>query len=134
MILVTVGSDVQIGVALIEDAPQRAALPGGPPAGLVHVHRVRPAKRLQQVGVGLGERVAGAGEDRVDRARADPRAEQLLAQLDHVAARDAVAHRERRDGRLKTGPERALGDLRRQLGRAGARRSPGSARADTDAR
>ena len=74
-----------------------------------------PRSALQQVRVGLGERVAGAREDRVDRAGADPRAEQLLAELHDITARDTVAHRERRDGRLKTRAERALGDLRRQL-------------------
>ena len=46
------------------------------------------------------------------------RAEQLLAQLDHVAARDTVAHRQRRDRRLQARPERAAGDLGRQLARA----------------
>jgi hypothetical protein len=69
----TVGRDLKVGVTLIEDAPQCAALARGPPAGLVHVHRARPAKRSQQIGVRLNQRLRGPVEDRVHRARADPR-------------------------------------------------------------
>ncbi len=39
VILVTVSGDVKEGVAIVKDTPQRAALAGGPPAGLIHVHR-----------------------------------------------------------------------------------------------
>jgi hypothetical protein len=63
----------------------------------------------------LSERLGSAGEDRVHRSGADSRAEQLLAELHHVTPGDAVAYRERRDGRLETGSKRALGDLCRQL-------------------
>jgi hypothetical protein len=116
VILVTVGRDLKVGVTPIEDAPQCAALTSGPPAGLVHVHRTGLTKPPQQIGVWLGQRLRGPAENRVHRARADPAGEQLLATLNDVAARDAVAHRKRRDGRLKTGAESALGDLARQLG------------------
>ena len=68
----TVGRDVQVGVTLIEDAPQRAALTSGPPAGLVHMHRPAVSQPVQQVIARLAERVGGAGQDRVDRAAADP--------------------------------------------------------------
>ncbi len=57
VVLVTVGRDVQVGVTLIEDAPQRAALTRGPPARLVHIHGARCREALQQVRVRLGERV-----------------------------------------------------------------------------
>ena len=49
MVLVAVCGDVQERVTLIEDAPQGAALPGGPPAGLVHVHRPAGAQSIQEV-------------------------------------------------------------------------------------
>jgi len=55
--------------------------------------------------------------DLIDRAARDPRAEQLLTKLHRVAARDAVAHRQRRDRRLQARAERTRGDL------AGALRS-----------
>ena len=65
--------------------------------------------------MGLSQRLRGAGEDRVDRPGADPRAEQLLTKLHHIPAGDAVASAERRDGRLETRAERAPCDLPRQL-------------------
>jgi len=68
VVLVTVGRDLQVSVTLIEDAPQCAALPCGPPARLVHVHRASLTKPPQQIGVWLGEGIAGAREDRLDRA------------------------------------------------------------------
>lgn len=48
---------------------------------------------------------------------ADPRAKQLGAQLDGIAARDTVTDRER----LQPGPNRALGGLPRQLAAMGWR-------------
>lgn len=65
-----------------------------------------------------GQRVCGPGEDRVDRARADARPEQLFGKLDHVAAGDAVAHRQRDKRRLQARAEGALRDL---LGKPGSR-------------
>ena len=41
VILVAIGGDRKEGVALGEGTPQRAALPGGAPAGLIHVQRPR---------------------------------------------------------------------------------------------
>jgi hypothetical protein len=110
-----VGGDVQVGVTLVEDAPQRTALPGGPPPGLVHVHRPAASQPLEQVVAGLLERVGDAGEDRIDRAGTDPRPIQLLAQLDDITTRDAVAHRQRRDGRLQPRTKRAGRDLAGKL-------------------
>ena len=75
MIFVTVGAYAQYGVTVGEGAPQRAALTGGAPAGLVHVHRPGAAHAREQVRVGVGQRVGDASQDRVDRAGADPGAE-----------------------------------------------------------
>jgi hypothetical protein len=111
VVFVAVCGDVQVGVTLVEDAPQGAALTGGPPARLVHVHRPASPQPLQQVIAGLLERIGDPGEDRVDRAGTDPRPKQLLAQLDHITAADPVAHRQRRDRRLKARPKRTGGDL-----------------------
>jgi hypothetical protein len=101
-------------VARAEGAPEEAPLAAQPPAGLVHVDVAGAADGGEQVRVGRLERVAGALQDRLDAARAEPRREQLLAALDDIAARDPVAHRQRHDRRLQPGPERARGDLRRQ--------------------
>jgi hypothetical protein len=59
----------------------------------------------------LFERVAGARDHRVDRTDAEPRAEQLLARLDHVPARDAVTHRQSHDRRSEPRAEGAPSDL-----------------------
>lgn len=90
MIFVAIRGDGQHRVAVGERAPQRALGAPKAPPGLVHVHGRREADLLEQVGVGLGERVTRALKDRLDAAAADPRGEQLLAQLDRVAARDAL--------------------------------------------
>ena len=63
------------------------------------------------------ERVGGTGEDRLDRPRRHPRAEQLVAALHDIAARDAVSHRQRGHRRLQPGPERARTHPGRQLAR-----------------
>src|SRR5208283_3866938 len=44
VVLVTVSGNVEVGVALIEHAPQSPTLTGGPPAGLIHVHGARVTK------------------------------------------------------------------------------------------
>ena len=111
----TVCADAQDRVAIGEGAPQRAPLPSGPPAGLVHVQRPGATNALEQISVGIDERVGDPLEDRIDRAAADARAEELLAALHDVAARDAVAHRQHRDSGLKARPERAACDLGGQL-------------------
>src|SRR4051795_11210560 len=85
------------------------------PAGLVHVDRARRADTRKDVVAGLGQRVGGPREDRVDRAGADARSKQLLAELDEVAAADAVADRQHRDRGLIARPERALTDADGQL-------------------
>jgi hypothetical protein len=108
---VTIGGDPQHRVALAEGAPERPALTGKPPAGLVHVERLGATDPVEQIRVGQLERVAGALQDRLDAAGADPCAEELLAELDDIAARDAVAHRQRRDRGLQPRAERAPGDL-----------------------
>ena len=126
--------DVQDRMPAGECAPQRPLLALQSPAGLVHVHRLRAPDPLEQILVWLLERVAAAGKDRVDRAGREPRAEQLLAQLDHVTARDPIADRQGHDRRLQPGPERAASDLGRQLGALSWWRTVDSARAGTDAR
>jgi hypothetical protein len=65
--------------------------------------------------VGPLERIARAGQDRVDRAAADPGTEQFLAQLDAIPARDAVSHRQRRDRGPQPQPGRAPADPGGQL-------------------
>jgi hypothetical protein len=72
VVFVTVDGDVQVGVTLVEDAPQRAALTGGPPPGLVHVHRGTGAQPLEQVIARVRQRVGDTGEHLVDRAGTDP--------------------------------------------------------------
>ena len=106
-------------------APPQSASPSRP-CSPRRRREVRPAGRR----AARASAVRGAGEDRVHCPGADPRAEQLLAELHNIPARDAVTRREGRDGRLKTRAERALGDLPRQLGCAGVARSPGSAPAE----
>jgi hypothetical protein len=69
VILVTVWGERKEGVAAGEHAPQRAALPGGSPAGLIHVQALAGAHTLSQLLVGLRQRLAGALEDRLERAR-----------------------------------------------------------------
>jgi hypothetical protein len=110
-ILVAVSFDREVGVALIEEPPQRAPLTGGAPASLIHVQRLRGAQSLEQVVVGAGERVRGAREDRVDRARADAAAEQLFAELHRILARNTVSHRQRRHRRFKARAKAAPDNL-----------------------
>jgi hypothetical protein len=116
VVFVAVGANAQHRVTVGERAPQRAPLAGGAPAGLIHVQRRRGTDALEQVGVGLLEGVGDPGQDRVDRPGADPGAEQLLAQLDDVAARDAVTHRQHRDRGVKARPERARRNVGAQRG------------------
>jgi hypothetical protein len=104
VIFVAARRDGQHRVAIGEGAPQRALGAPQAPPGLVDVQRWGQADLFEQVGVGLGQRVAGALEDRLHAAGADPRGEELLAQFHHVAARDAVAHRQRRDAACRRGP------------------------------
>jgi hypothetical protein len=68
-----------------------------------------------EVEVGLLERIAGAGQDLIDRAAADAGAEQFLPQFDAIPARDAVSDRKRRDRGRQPRPERALADPGGQL-------------------
>jgi hypothetical protein len=58
-------------VTLGEGAPQRALGALQAPAGRVDVQRVGAPDAVQQIAVGLGERLAGRGEDHVDRAGRD---------------------------------------------------------------
>lgn len=102
------------GVAAGEHAPQRAALTGGAPAGLVHVHALTGAHTLSELLVGLRQRLAGALEDRLDGAGAQAHPEQLFAELHNITAADAVAHRQHRHSRFKTRAEHTAGDIRGQ--------------------
>ncbi len=64
----------------------------------------------------LRQRATRTLHDRVDRAAREPAAEELPAQLDRVAAGDAVPDRQGGDGRLEAGTEGAAGNAGRQLG------------------
>ena len=48
VVLVTIGGDVKVCMAIVKDAPQRATLSGGPPAGLIHVHIAAFTQALEQ--------------------------------------------------------------------------------------
>ena len=69
----------------------------------------RALRSPHEVGVGPLECVPGPLQDAIDAAGADPGAEQLLAQLDGVPARNPVSDRESRDGGLQPRTERAGG-------------------------
>ncbi len=68
MVLVAVGGDAQNRMALSKGPPQRALTALQAPPGLVHVDVPGQADLLEQVLIGLPERVADARQDRVDRA------------------------------------------------------------------
>src|SRR3954447_8213771 len=102
VVVVAAGGDLKDRVTLGEHAPKRALASAESPAGLVHVDRARRADTRKDVVAGLGQRVGGPREDRVDHAGADARSKQLLAELDEVAAADAVADRQHRDRGLIT--------------------------------
>ena len=114
-ILVAVAGEVKEGVTVGEHSPQRALLAGGAPAGLVHVQALAGAHALSQILIRVFERPRGALQDRLDRAGAQARAEELFAELHDIAARYAVAHRQRRHGRFKARAEGAVCDLGGQL-------------------
>jgi hypothetical protein len=70
----------------------------------------------EQVLVGLVEGQGGALQDRLDRARADARCEELSDELDRVTGRDAVSDREGDDRCLQARAEGSPRHLGRQLG------------------
>ncbi len=95
VILVPVGRDMKVRVAPVEDAPKRAALTrGAPPVSSMFTAR-GTAKLPSRSACGSAERLARASKDRVHRAHADPRAEQLF--------RAAPPHRAWRYGCAPTG-------------------------------
>src|SRR5262245_46788415 len=102
-------------VCLLKAPPERARLAAEVPAGLVNVERARCTSLLEQLLVDGLKRLAGAGEDRVDRADGDRAAEQLLHQLDQLPSRETVPDGERRDRRLQLRAEAATRNTRRQL-------------------
>jgi hypothetical protein len=57
MVFVAVGADTQHRVTVGEGTPQRAALTGGPPAGLIHVQRLGDTNAIKQISVGILKRV-----------------------------------------------------------------------------
>ena len=116
VILMATRGDAKERVAIGERAPQRAALTGGAPAGLIHVQRPCAADALQQIRMRLLQCLASAGQDRIDGARRDPCTEELIRQLDHVAAGDAVAHRQRHERRPQAGTKGTARHLAWQLG------------------
>ena len=74
----------------------------------------------EQTVVGDGQRLPGALQDRLDRARGDARSEEFTDELDRVTVRDAVPNREGGDRRLQARAEGAGRDLGRQLCPRGA--------------
>ena len=70
----------------------------------------------EQVLVGLVEGQGRALQDRLDRARADARSEELSDELDRVTARDAVSDREGDDRCLEARAEGSLRHLGRKRG------------------
>jgi hypothetical protein len=98
--LVTIAGDPVERELVGKGAPQRAAAALQPPTSLVDVECAAAPDPSSEIDVGPLERIAGAGQDLIDRAAADPGAEQFLAPLDAIAARDAVSDRQRRDRRL----------------------------------
>src|SRR6266498_651435 len=110
------GRDPQNGRLLAEGAPECARLAGEVPAGLIDVECRRCARLLEQLLVDRRQRLAGAGEDRVDRPDRDWATEQLLQQLDKLAAGKTIADRESGDRRLQLRAETAARNTRRQLG------------------
>jgi hypothetical protein len=89
---------------------------GGLPAGLVDVDDRRGLDLPLESGVGPGERVPGALDDRVDRSGREFDPEQLPGEFGRVAARDTVADRERHDGCLQPRPERRPRNISRKRG------------------
>ncbi len=65
VILMPIGLDGEVSMVEIEHAPQSAALPGGAPARLVHVQRLRSTAPAEKIVVGVGQRRSGPSEDRV---------------------------------------------------------------------
>ena len=119
--LVAVGGDAEDRRARGERSPERAPVAARPPAGLIDVEYRGGAALAQQLPVGHRKRRRRALQDGIDRAGAEPGAEQLTGQLDRVPAGDAVAHDQGGDRRLEA---RAEG-TRRHLGRkVGARDGP----------
>src|SRR5712692_5608169 len=114
--LAAVGCDPQQRRLLAEGAPKRARLAGEIPAGLVDVERASRTGPLEQLVVHRRQRLAGAGEDRVDRADRDRAAKQLLHQLDELAAGETIADGQGGDRRLQLGAEAAARYPGRQLG------------------
>ncbi len=114
--LVTAGGDPEQRCPLGQSAPERAPLARRPPAGLVDVDDRGRADLLRKPSLRLCERLAHMLHDRVERPGRKLDSEQLAHQLGAVAAGDAVANRERRDGRLQARPEGAMWHVGRQLG------------------
>jgi len=81
------------------------------PAGLIDIDRGGGPGAAQELLIGLIERVGRTPQDGVHRADAEAGAEQVAHEFHRVAAGDAVTHRERGDGRLQAGTERAPGNL-----------------------
>ena len=104
MILMPVGGDVKERVLVGERASQCMLGSLQTPSGLIHVQMPAPADGIQQIFVGLGERLPDTAKHPVDRSGRQTRLKELFHELHRVASREAVAHRERRDRRLQPGP------------------------------
>ena len=114
--LMAVGGDAKDGRAAGERTPEGALLTPGAPAGLIDIDRRGGPSATKELLIG---RIKGVGcmlQDGIHRARGHAGTEQVASELHRVAAGDAVAHRQRGDGCLKTGTEGAPGDIPGQSG------------------
>src|SRR6266536_5300688 len=94
---VPAGRDPEHGGPARQRTPEGAAAAGGLPAGLVDVDGRGCLDPLLELGVGAGEGIAGALDDRINRPGRKLDAEQFPRELGRVAPRDAVADCERQD-------------------------------------
>jgi len=102
VVFVTVGGDVQIGVVAVEDAPQRAALTSGSATRVSSMCTAAPARNRSS------RSSQGSSSASAIRARIASTVPVLIRDpysCSHSSttftARDAVAHRQRRDRRLQ---------------------------------
>src|ERR1019366_1841867 len=89
VLLVPVGGDGEDGVAVGEHAPQRALAAFQPPARLGPAPARAGTHPAEEILIWVLQRIPGAGQDRIDRARADTNAEELFTELHHITTADA---------------------------------------------
>ena len=111
LLAVAGGGDPERSRGVGEGAPERPLLARLLPAGLIDVDDRGAANRIGEPLVGLAQGATLALNDRIDRADGDLGAEQLAAQVDHLAAREPKAGGEGGDGPLQARAEALAGDI-----------------------